>query len=146
MPDIAAQVVMALDFGRRRIGIACGDSVTRAASPITTLEVGPAGIDWARIASLLREWQPNQVVIGLPYNIDDSVSPMTAVVREFAAEFTRRHALPVALVDERYSSIEAHDRLKAQRQSGQRKQRIGKQDVDAAAACVILERWFMERA
>jgi putative Holliday junction resolvase len=69
---------------------------------------------------------------------------MTLDARGFAAEVARRYALPVALVDERYSSREAEARLKSARESGLRRRRVGKADVDAAAACVILERWFTE--
>jgi putative holliday junction resolvase len=70
---------------------------------------------------------------------------MTGAARKFAAELERRYGLQVALVDERYSSREAEARLKATRESGLRRRRVAKADVDAAAACVILERWFSEQ-
>jgi putative Holliday junction resolvase len=82
--------------------------------------------------------------LGLPYNVDDSESSMSGSARAFAAELERRYRLQVVLVDERYSSLEAESRLKVARESGLRKRRIAKADVDAAAACVILERWFGE--
>jgi putative holliday junction resolvase len=85
------------------------------------------------------------VVVGLPYNVDGSDSDMTAAARSFAEELARRYALEVALVDERYSSLEAGARLKEARESGLRRRRVAKADVDAAAACVILERWFSEK-
>ena len=69
---------------------------------------------------------------------------MTKGARSFAAELARRYALPVELVDERYSSLEAGSRLQQARESGLRKRRVAKRDVDAAAACIILERWFSE--
>jgi putative holliday junction resolvase len=96
------------------------------------------------IAAQLREWQPNLAVVGLPYNVDGSESSMTTAARGFAAELAKRHALEVVLVDERYSSQEAEARLKSARESGLRRRRVAKADVDAAAACVILERWFSE--
>ena len=96
------------------------------------------------IETLLREWQPALAVVGLPYNVDGSDSAMTQAAREFAAELQRRYRLPVVLVDERYSSREAEARLKSARESGLRRRRVVKADVDAAAACVILERWFTE--
>jgi putative Holliday junction resolvase len=96
------------------------------------------------IGALLREWQPTLAVVGLPYNVDGSDSAMTAAAREFAADLGRRYGLQIALVDERYSSREAEARLKSARASGLRRRRVAKADVDAEAACVILERWFTE--
>jgi putative holliday junction resolvase len=84
-------------------------------------------------------------VVVLPYNVDDSDNDMTAAARSFAAELTRRYTLEVVMVDERYSSLEAEARLQAARESGSRRRRVVKSDVDAAAACVILERWFSEK-
>jgi putative Holliday junction resolvase len=105
---------------------------------------GAAGPRWELIEALLREWQPALAVVGLPYNVDDSESAMTLAARGFAAELGRRFMLQIVLVDERYSSREAEGRLKAARESGRRRRRVVKADVDAAAACIILERWFME--
>jgi putative Holliday junction resolvase len=69
---------------------------------------------------------------------------MSAAVRAFAGEVQRRYELPVHLIDERYSSLEAEARLRLERESGLRRRRVAKGDVDAAAACVILDRWFTE--
>jgi putative Holliday junction resolvase len=140
----APRVVLAFDFGRRRIGVACGDTVSRTATPLDAVPAGSAGPRWEVIEALLREWQPALGVVGLPYNVDGSDSAMTQAAREFAAELERRCRLPVALVDERYSSREAEAKLKSERESGLRRRRVVKADVDAAAACIILERWFTE--
>jgi putative holliday junction resolvase len=141
----AARIVLAFDFGHRRIGVACGDTVSRTAAPLNAVPAGAAGPRWEVIETLLREWQPALAVVGLPYNVDGSDSAMTLSAREFAAELERRCRLPVVLVDERYSSREAEARLKSARESGLRRRRVVKADVDAAAACVILERWFTEQ-
>ena len=140
----APRVVLAFDFGSRRIGVACGDTVSRTASPLQAVPVKPGSPRWETIDALLRNWQPALIVVGLPYNVDGSDSSMTSAAREFAAALERRCRLPVVLVDERYSSREAEARLKSARESGRRRRRVGKADVDAAAACVILERWFTE--
>jgi putative Holliday junction resolvase len=145
-PDDASprspQLVLAFDFGRRRIGVACGDTLARSASPLAAIANTAAGPPWSTVDSLMRDWQPDLIVVGLPYNADGSESGMSSQVRTFSEELARRYALPVRLVDERYSSLEAGARLKAERESGVRKRRVTKTDVDAAAACVILERWF----
>jgi putative holliday junction resolvase len=136
------EVVLAFDLGRRRIGVACGDTVSRSASPLGAVAAGPGGPRWEAIESLLREWQPALLVVGLPYNADGTESAAAGEARDFARELTRRYTLPVELVDERYSSLEAGARLKGARASGLRRRRVAKADVDAAAACIILERWL----
>jgi putative holliday junction resolvase len=138
------QLVLAFDFGRRRIGVACGDTLSRTASPLAGIASSAAGPRWDIVDSLMRDWQPTLLVVGLPYNADGSESGMSESARGFAGELTQRYALPVRLIDERYSSLEAETRLKAERGAGLRKRRVAKADVDAAAACVILERWFTE--
>jgi putative holliday junction resolvase len=109
------------------------------------VSAGPKGPQWDAIAAIMRDWQPNLAVVGLPYNVDGSETGMAVAARGFAAELQSRFAIEVALVDERYSSQEAGARLKSARESGLRRRRVGKTDIDAAAACVILERWFTEK-
>ncbi len=139
------RLVLAFDYGKRRIGVACGDTSSRTARPLTGITNDSSGPHWDGIAALLREWQPALIVVGLPYNVDDSENAMSRAARGFARELEARHGFDVQLVDERYSSLEAEARLKAERESGARRRRIGRADVDAAAACVILERWFMDQ-
>ncbi|MGA2188905.1 MAG: Holliday junction resolvase RuvX [Steroidobacteraceae bacterium] len=140
----AAQLVFAFDFGRRRIGVACGDTLSRTATPLAGVANGAQGPRWEVLDSLLRDWQPAQLVVGLPYNVDGSESRMSGTARSFADALARRYSLPVHQIDERYSSLEAEARLRSEREAGLRKRRVAKADVDAAAACVILERWFVE--
>jgi len=145
-PDSAApQLILAFDYGRKRIGAACGDTASRTASPLSAVSSGAAGPRWEAIDALMRDWQPAMIVVGLPYNADDSESAQTAAARGFARELAGRYAVPVDLIDERYSSLEAETRLKTARELGLRKRRVAKADVDAAAACIILERWFTEK-
>jgi putative Holliday junction resolvase len=139
------QVVLAFDFGRRRIGVACGDTISRTAAPLSAVPADARGPRWEMIDALLRDWQPSLIVVGLPYNVDGSDSTLTSAAREFAAALERRCRRPVVLVDERYSSREAEARLKSAREAGLRRRRVAKADVDAAAACIILERWFTEQ-
>jgi putative Holliday junction resolvase len=138
------RLVLAFDFGHRRIGVACGDTLSRSAAPLRGVPAQRGKPRWELIDALLREWQPTLLVVGLPYNVDGSESGMTRDAREFAAALAQRQPLEVRLVDERYSSTEAGARLKGARASGLRRRRVDKADIDAAAACVILERWFSE--
>ena len=141
MPD-RVELVLALDFGLKRIGIASGDTLTRTAHPRITVNNGTAGPDWPQILKLIGELRPARLAVGEPYNADGSESPLTAVARRFAAELTQRCSLPVDLVDERWSSQDAEERLREARASGLRSRRVKAADVDATAAAVILERWF----
>lgn len=138
----AAQTVLAFDFGLKRIGIACGDTLTRSAAPQGAVPAGPAGPDWKAIARAVHALAPAVLVVGAPYNADGSEGTLTASARAFAAELERRFALPVHLVDERYSSLEASAELKERRARGARGRRLGRSDIDSAAAAVILGRWF----
>jgi len=142
----APRLVLAFDFGLRRIGVACGDTLSRSAKPLEAVSAGPSGAHWARIGALIREWQPGLAVVGLPYNVDGTESAMTAAARGFAAELGKRSGLAVELVDERYSSLEADAMLRDARASGARRGRVSRADIDAAAACVILERWITEHS
>jgi putative holliday junction resolvase len=135
------QTVIAFDFGLRRIGIAAGDTLTRTASPRPAVSVGAHGPDWNAIGREVAALTPKLLVLGAPYNVDGSAGELTAQAERFAAELKRRYALPVARVDERYSSIEAGAYLKSQRARAQRG-RIRREHIDSAAAAVILERWL----
>jgi putative Holliday junction resolvase len=137
-------IVLAFDFGLKRIGVASGDTLTRSAHPRGIVTNGPGGPDWAALQKIIGELSPTRLAVGEPYNADGSESPLTAIARRFAAELKQRSSLPVDLVDERWSSQDAEERLRTARASGARK-RVGKADVDAAAAAVILERWFETR-
>lgn len=139
-----ARVILAFDFGHRRIGVACGDTISRNAAALKAIPASDVGPRWETIGALIREWRPDLAVVGLPYNADGSESSMTGDARGFAAQLKARFSLDVALVDERYSSMDATARLKSERESGLRKRRVAKADVDAVAACIILERWFTE--
>ncbi len=143
-PAAPPRIVLAFDYGRRRIGVACGDTLSRSATPLGIVAAGVEGPRWPDLDVLVKRWQPALAVVGLPYNVDDTQSAMAASARQFAAAVGSRYGLQVALVDERYSSLEAATRLREARESGARKRRVAKADVDAHAACVILERWFTQ--
>jgi putative holliday junction resolvase len=138
----AVTTVLAFDFGLRRIGIASGDTLTGSAAPRPAILADQSGPDWNAIEREVRALAPAQLVVGAPYNADGSEGALTRAARRFAAELERRFALPVHLVDERYSSLEATTQLKARRASGERRRRVRRADIDSAAAAVILGRWF----
>lgn len=139
MPEGALRA-LAFDFGLRRMGVAAGQSVTASAAPVTALAMRNGAPDWAAMDRLIKEWAPDRLVVGLPYNMDGSDQEMTRRARAFAAELQRRYPCPVLTIDERLSSKEAEARLRELRQQGRK--RVRKEHIDCAAACVILDSWF----
>ena len=136
------QVILAFDFGTRRLGVASGDTLTRTARPLITLDCGNQLIPWTAIDRLIGEYQPAQLVVGLPWNMDDTPTLLTDASRAFAAELKARYNKPVALVDERLSSREAESQLRDARASGMKKRRNTHADVDMIAARILLEQWL----
>jgi putative Holliday junction resolvase len=136
------QTILAFDFGLKRIGVASGDTVTGTAGPRPAVTTTAAGPDWSAIEREIRSLQPHLLIVGAPYNADGSPGALAIAANGFAAELERRFGLPVKRVDERFSSLQANERLKAQRASGERRRRIRREDIDSVAAAVILERWL----
>lgn len=136
------QVILAFDYGTRRIGVASGDTLTRTARALTTLERTNELIPWSAIDKLVREYQPAQLVVGLPWNMDGTPTLLTDSSRDFAAELKARYNVPVALVDERLSSREAESQLRDARAAGLKKRRNTHADVDMIAARILLEQWL----
>jgi putative Holliday junction resolvase len=142
MPEAQARVVLAFDFGLRRIGVAAGDTVSNAAAPRSAVRVTGHGIDWPAIERLLQQFQPDLLVVGSPRHADGSPSGLGRRADQFAAALSARAGRPVHRTDEYASSIEASAELARQRGSGQRRRRVQHADIDSAAAAIILERWL----
>lgn len=112
MPERTAsagpQIVLGIDFGLRRIGLAVGDTLTRTARPLAALTVANAGQlsapEWLHLERVIRECGASQIVVGCPYNVDGSAHSLTDAARTFARELQQRVTLPLHLEDERYSS------------------------------------------
>jgi putative Holliday junction resolvase len=142
MPEAQGRLVLAFDFGLRRIGVASGDTVSNTAAPREAIRVTHHGIDWLAIERLLHEYQPDLLVVGSPRHADGSLANLGARADQFAAALGARAGRPVHRTDEFASSIEATAELKRQRASGQRRRRVQHADIDSAAAAIILERWL----
>jgi len=130
--------VLAFDFGTRRIGVAVGNTLTRAAHPLQTIDAANAHTRSAAIAALVDEWRPQRLVVGLPVHADGAEHAMTARARAFALALERRFALPVTLADERYTSELAKQALST---SG-RGARADRNLRDQLAAQMILQAWL----
>jgi putative Holliday junction resolvase len=143
-PEKNARTILAFDFGHRRIGVAVGQRITGSATPLTVVRVTVDGPDWTAIERLIGEWQPDRLIVGLPFHADGSDAEIGDAARAFARELDR-FAVPTELVDERFSSTEAESVFRAQRQAGLRR-RVQKGDIDAIAAAIIAERWLAIRS
>ena len=132
--------IIAFDFGLRRIGMAVGQSITQSASPLGTVTCTDGDPDFERIDAVVGEWHPARLVVGMPMHAAGSPSEMQTSVKLFIEQLGR-YGLPVDTIDERYTSVEAEAVLKNARAAGSRG-RIKKEDVDAAAAVVIAERYL----
>jgi putative Holliday junction resolvase len=137
LPDAT---VLAFDFGTRRIGVAMGNTLTRMAHPLVTIDNERSDERFAAIAALVAEWQPGTLVVGLPTHTDGTEHDMTHRAQRFARQLAGRFRLPVTLVDERWTTEAAQSVMAATGTSG-RKDRAAR---DAVAAQLILQRWFDE--
>jgi len=138
-------VLLAFDFGTRRIGVAVGQTLTGSANAVGALPARHGSPDWAAVDTCIARWAPTRLLVGLPYNMDGSETTTTAASRAFGEDLARRSGLPVDFVDERLTSAAAYDELRHERRSGARSRRIRPEDVDANAARLILETWLRGR-
>ncbi len=122
-----AQTFLAFDYGLKRTGVASGNIISRTASPQATIKA-EGDARFVQIAARIHEWQPNALVVGVPYHPDGAAHDNTARALKFARQLRGRFNLPVHEVDERYSTTEAHS--------------FGAKDADAASACIILEQFL----
>lgn len=135
-------LLVAFDFGLRRIGIATANRETRTASPLTTLRVDREP-PWADIDRLIADWRPAQLVVGVPEG--EGAAAIAQRARSFAAALAERYDLPVATVDETLTSVAAESELAEKRRSGYLRRRVGKGGVDRVAACLIAEQWLRQQ-
>lgn len=133
--------VLGFDVGARRIGVAVGSAFGSGARALAVIDVHGNGPDWAAIDRLRQEWRPDGLVVGDPMTLDGGDQPIRKRAHAFARELQARYKLPVVLVDERSSSIEAAQRFALDRAEG-RKRRRDAVALDAVAAAVIIERWL----
>ncbi len=122
--------LLCFDYGRKRIGVAVGQTLTGTASPLETIAVTGNKPDWDSITRIIQQWNPRALVVGYPLNMDGSSQSMTRTAVRFMNQLRHRFGLPVYQADERLSSYEAKSRMK------------GARNLDAVAAQAILETWL----
>ncbi|TGD62425.1 Holliday junction resolvase RuvX [Salmonella enterica subsp. enterica serovar Poona] len=130
--------LLAFDFGTKSIGVAIGQRITGTARPLPAIKAQDGTPDWTLIERLLKEWQPDEIIVGLPLNMDGTEQPLTARARKFASRIHGRFGVTVTLHDERLCSVEESCCLFDR--GWYRALNIGK--VDSASAVIILESYF----
>jgi putative holliday junction resolvase len=132
---VSTDIVLGFDYGRARVGVAIGNTLTRAARPLGTIAAERTDERFAAIAAYLQEWCPARLVVGLPLDANGCDTPLTGAARRFAARLTGRFGLPVEFVDEGHTSAVAEHAMKP-------KGPADKAAIDAAAAALILQAWL----
>ena len=134
--------VLGFDYGKKRIGIATGQTITNTATPCLTSEQVDGNPNWQEIGSLIEQWKPQSLIVGMPYHTDGSENKMTAAARQFAYELEKRFKLPVIEINEALSSNEAEEILKQDIKINQQ----NKHEIDRMAAAVIVQRWLDQKS
>lgn len=141
------EVLLGFDFGLKRIGVAVGQSISQTANPLAILAAQNGIPDWNEIASLIDAWQVDALVVGIPYQVDNSEQAMTLAARKFAGRLRAHFQLPVYEADERFTSIDARSRVLSEHRSADKKPTTtkGRVVIDHYAAQLILEDWLRRR-
>jgi putative Holliday junction resolvase len=132
--------LLAFDFGLKRIGVAVGELELKQAHPLTTIRAEANEKRFSTIAALIDEWKPARLVVGLPLAQDGAPHEMSARCLRFARQLHGRFGLPVDHAEERFSSLEAQERL---RENGYNA-RDAREHLDAMAAQIILQTYFQQ--
>lgn len=132
---------LGFDFGMKNIGVAVGQELTKTANPLTVIKAREGIPNWDQIKTLLDQWSPQLLVVGLPINMDGSEQEMTAAARRFGNRLNGRFHIPVDWQDERLTTFEALDQLgiRSKMQSNKRG------DVDRISAQLILQSWLNQQ-
>lgn len=122
------QTFLAFDYGLKRTGVASGNRLLGTATPQATIKAEGADARFAQVEARIKEWQPDALVVGVPWHPDGAPHENTRRAQKFARQMRGRFNLQVFEVDERYSTTEALS--------------SGARDADAASACIILEQFL----
>ena len=134
-------VVLGFDWGSKRIGVAVGSDVLNQANPLKTLSAQGGMPDWNLVKAYIHEWHPHILVVGIPSDMEGKALSTTQRAKKFSDQLHARFQLPVYLVDERLTTVEARQQLFEI--GGYSK--IQKSQVDSYAANLIVEQWLLDR-
>lgn len=150
-PTPRMRTFLAFDYGLKRIGVAVGQELTGTATALTTVKATDGKPDWDTITRLIEQWKPDELVIGLPVNMDGTFHELSYRAQRFGNQLHGRYNLRAHFIDERLSSLEAEQQIKNRQQAPakngtRKKSRKGQaEDIDKIAAKVILESWLNQQ-
>lgn len=141
-----SRTFLAFDYGTKRIGVAVGQELTGTATALATVRATEGKPDWDAITKLIEEWQPDEVVVGLPLNMDGTDSELSRRAQRFGNQLHGRYNLRAHFVDERLSSLQAEEELRERPSAKPRgkSRKVQAADIDKVAAKIILESWLMQ--
>jgi len=141
MPDMqSAQSIMAFDFGTQKMGMAIGQSTIESSNPLSLFPMKDGIPDWDKLLKIVKEWQPNLFIVGLPLNMDDSESELSARARKFARRLRHQTNIETWMMDERLTTREAREELESHQSKGQAK----RLSADSFAAALLIQSWYRD--
>ena len=139
MPDMSTpQLIMAFDFGTQKMGMAVGQSLIESASPLALFPMKDGIPNWDELLKIVQQYQPTLFLVGLPLNMDDSESDLSARSRKFARRLRHQTNIETLMVDERLTTREARDELDQYHAQGRAK----KLAADSIAAALLISSWY----
>jgi len=130
--------VIGFDFGQKRIGVAIGNNISKTAQALITINSASNNQKFEVIQKIIEEWQPISIVVGVPFNVDGSEHKVTNLSKKFAKQLEQKYSLPIHLIDERYTSIEANHEIKDKKKDLKKKKLL----IDQIAAKIILQSYL----
>lgn len=135
---IGQRTIIGFDFGKKYIGVAVGQEITGSASPLGSIKANDGIPHWDSLASYLKEWQPDLIIVGLPLNMDGSEQQLTKDAKKFGNRISGRFGLNVEFQDERLTTADAKEQLFSR--GGYKN--LKKDNIDAESARLIIESFF----
>lgn len=130
--------IIGFDFGQKRIGVAIGNNISKSAQALITIESASSNQKFEAIQKIMDECQPVSIVVGVPFNVDGSEHKVTNLCKKFAKQLEQKYALPIHLIDERYTSIEANYEIQDKKIDLKKKKLL----IDQIAAKIILQSYL----
>lgn len=134
------QKIIGFDFGIKNIGVAFGQTLTKTAKPLTTIRNKKGSIAWEEITTIIKQWEPNILIVGLPFNMDGTEQTLTQLTKKFSKELQQKFNLPVFYVDERLSTWDAKNKLGIHYKAKINKKEQDK--INALSAAILIEQWI----
>jgi putative holliday junction resolvase len=140
MPDSnSAQMIMAFDFGTQKMGMAVGQSLIESANPLALFPMKDGIPNWDELLKIVKQYQPNLFLVGLPLNMDETESELSARARKFARRLRHQTNIETLMVDERLTTREARGEMESYQAQGRKKV-----SADSIAAALFIESWYRQ--